>query len=493
MPVSQYELTNLSVNVVNDRGAQQIAIRPYDEVTSLNANQLLLGIGSHGVYKQNIRFSHAEGVPTVLRVTVDEGFICHFVERVEHDVDGEGTVQKRTYVVKIAFDADAFTDRTATELRLGGATNFRSEDAGDQLGLVNASYQRVSLVLQYNWEEGMLGSAVAAGGGQVGSRSIGRYGNLNVITHAPHELAQLQERQYNKTIFLGEILNIQNALKNDDTIDLAELEFRPYTFDTLDSFENLHSANANFKTNFNPTGDWAYIGSGSVYIGSNLVRIPKGLSWRVRCVVPLGLRDTVQGDPQLETPIFRSAMDNSGSGVRGDVLFNSGGQVVDEDGLYLDPPAAPEDTVGHLDVLVMNKEGEVGWLLRPYNQAQEDAWNEAPAHRDAMEDEIMGRSLPQYPGWDVNEEDSHIASTLSMIRPQLDDTYLVLLILKRPYYIDTADNKLKLNDAVWPHASQAGQDWILYEHNPLFPILAISEVIRSIEITDFLTIPIQED
>jgi len=499
MPVAQYELTNINVNRGTDQGHQQIAIRAYDEVTSLNANQILNEVAAHGPACQSGKVSFSKD-GTNLITTVKQGFVAHFVDRVEHDVDGEGEVQKRTYTTKVSFDEDATVTTSLGFLRSLG-TNYRGADLGDVLGVDNPNHVRASLVLQYNWEEGMLGSAVAAGGGTSGSTTLGRYANLRIILQTPERLKELIENQYRKTVFLGELLNLDEAIEDETTLHPEKIEFRPYNFGTLDVHENLRKANENFKVRFNPTGDWCYIQSGSAYIGSTLVQIPKGLSWRVRGVVPSGVRENV-GEwtspggivSELKTPIMDSPIDHTGPGVRGNVHFNSAGQVVDEEGNYYDPPEHDDDRAGQLDVLVMNHDGEIGWVVRPYTYGQEIEWNKALEHKKAMQDYIQAANMPQSPGWDNDDEGSHIASTLSIIRPQLDDTYLVLLILKRPYYVDT-DDKLKLHDAVWPHPSHTThhRDWILYEHNPLFPILTVPEVIRSMEITEFLTIPIQED
>ncbi len=482
MPVSQYELTNLSVNTTTDQGDQQISVRPYHEVTSLNANQLLNDVVAHGPSRQKVEFEQGDN-DDQLRVRVKKGFVGHFIDYVEHDVDGEGNIQRRTYAVKVAFDDDATVTSSVANLRSGGGTEFRSEDNQDQLGVPNPSHQRVSLVLQYNWEEGMLGSAVAAGGGTTGSRAVGSFANLRVIAFTPQRLKTLIENQFKKTLFLGEIINLQNAIETvggEDIIHPERVQFRPYRFDTYESFTNLRKSNDNFKVTFNPTGDWCYVNPGSAYIGSALVTIPEGLSWRTRAVVPMGLRDAIQGDPELRTNILDSS-----------VNFNSAGNVVDSEGNYFSPPEEDEDVAGQLDILVMNQDGEIGWIVRPYTLGQETMWDKPLQFAEDMGDLVSERNLPQTPGWDFDDEDIHIDNTLSVIRAELDDRYLVLLIVKRPYYDDAGD--LKLNSSIWPHYSQASRDWIIYEHNPLFPILSVPDIIKVAEITDLLIIPIQED
>lgn len=484
MPIAQYELTNLSVNQGDDNGDQQIAIRPYDEVTSLNANQLIAQMAAHGPATQKIRFEQPSS--DEVQIVIEKGFVGYFQDRVEHDVDGEGNIQERTYVVKVSFDDDASITRNINNLTLGGGLNFRNQDQGDDIGVDSPAHRRTSLVLQYNWEEGMLGSATAVGGGE--GSGIGRFAQLRVLNEDPNSLANLVESQYKKTLFLGELLNLSEAIDGTE-LHADRIRFRPYDFQTLFTYENLRDANDNMRVSFNPTGDYAYINHGSVYIGSSFIQIPKGLSWRVRGVVPQGLRSTVP--EEVKTPLMETVTDEFST-----VHFNNAGQPVDSEGNRLTPGEEDDDIAGQYDVLVMNKHAEVGWVVRPMTVKEDKRWKDPFEFvRSRGEGYFEGRSVPQTPGVDVEDEDNHIDNPLSIVAPQLDDNYLVLLVLRREYYVNN-DGYLTLHSQMWPREGYEDDylsQWLIYEHNPLFPILTIPDVNKEMNVTDLLIIPIQKD
>ena len=475
MPVAEYELTNLAINGGVDNGDQQIAIRPYDEVTSLNVNQLLNHVAAHGPATMHVVFeqSGSNGV----RIRVKEGFVGYFQDRVEHDIDGDGeNIQDRSYIVKVSFDEDATVERTYQEITQNGAFQiWRNQDYREQLGVDNPAHRRLFLVLQYSWEEGMLGSATGEGGG------VNRHARLWLLNRGPQELFELLPSQYEKTIYLGEILGLDDALDhNDTTIDASQLKFRPLDFQTLDVFENLRMANNNMRVSFNPTGDYLYIGHGKVYLGSSLIEIPEGLAWRVRGVVPRGVSST---DSETKTPILVSSVE-----------FNSSGEPVDEEGNLFEPGSDPEDIKGQYDVLVMNKKGEIGWIVRPMTHADDDAWSKPKTH--AYEKGYAQQSLPQTPGITQEDSDRFIDNPISKISPELNDTYLILLVLRRLYYEEGGN--LHLHNRMWnidskPPFSTRNRDWLIYEHNPLFPFLSIPDATQTMNISDLLTVPIQKD
>jgi hypothetical protein len=101
------------------------------------------------------------------------------------------------------------------------------------------------------------------------------------------------------------------------------------------------------------------------------------------------------------------------------------------------------------------------------------------------------RRLPQAPGWDYTDLDNQVERVIDTLNIRLIRPYIVLAIYKRIYYVGD-DGYLKLNESLFPHPSIADKNFIIYEHNPLFPAVAVPDTSAEVIITDTLVIPVEE-
>ncbi len=470
----QYTLENYNANRVTDVGTQQISIRPYDEVTSLNVNQLLNDIATMGPQVLDVTFSAPSAGE--LQATVAPGFGAFFKDSIEHDL-GTGDPQDRTYVVRVGFETSAAASFSLSVYGTASAANvFRTGDRGDAIGEPSPDNRRLFLVVRYSWEEGMLGSATATGGGS-GAGNVGPFATLTFEQNAPHELAAQNPQLFSKTIYLGELLNLSEALTNDGSGNVivsnaSRIRLRSFarTYESLEAFTNLKKANSNFRVTFNPTGDYIYVNSGQAWIGSSYIKISDRLQHRERIITPLA---NLTSDPDVTPNIFESDLSYHPS--TGEPL-ESGSPVADSSNIR-----------GQYDVLVMDPSGEIGWVIRAFTSAEDAAFYEAQTFAANNAATIENRPLPQTPGWDSSLTSLYIGNTISKITANLIKPYLVLCVLRRLYYVDGSERKLRPN--VW---NTDGSEWLLYEHNPLFPILSVPDVTADFTVSDTLIIPVEE-
>jgi hypothetical protein len=323
---TQYRLQNINANSVLNNGTQQISIQPYKEVTSLNVNQLLTDIVSSGASQCQVEFSTPTN-PRTLRTTVKAGFTAYFLDKVSEVVDEE--VENRSYVVKITFETDAFYDADMSFILPGAGIPteiFRNYDRGSSLGSSSPTHRRIFLVLRYSWEEGMLGASSDVGGGSEGG-AVGKWARLTLTPLSPFQEYQTDYARFSKTIYLGELLNLGQAIQfvDSDYVFIPSLiTFRPQPFghEMKDVFKNLKEANANFKIDINPTGDYIYVGPGKAFLSSSFINIPPGFTQRVRVVTP---SSNIETDPSLQAFVEDSEIQYSSSpspGLAGQPILN---------------------------------------------------------------------------------------------------------------------------------------------------------------------------
>ena len=460
------EYTNRNINRASDIGDQQISIRPYDSVTSLNVNQLLAGTVDQGA--ANLQVSFANEGQNNIRITVAEGSYAFFEDYYNFSLE-EGT-QDRTYAVRVGFESDATIDVDFVNFTIGLPNTYRNEDYGASVD--QPSGNRMYLILQYNWEEGMLSSAAEVGGG-TGTGNVGRYAALSVTNINPHAF---DPTNFRKTIYLGEVLNIAEAIipsgGSDYDVWPNRLHFRPQVIHIgmLKLFDKLRAANAGFHTSFNPTGDFVYVGAGEAFIGSNRVVIPKGFRRRVPVITPDSL---ISANPLVQPPVSTG----DPRFVRQLYFSESTGQPTDA---YGDPLTTASDILGQYDVLAMDRSGSTKWLVRAMTAETEAQRTEAAAF---IENEAMYSELRP-----ASQQATQAPEDLLDL--QIDDTYLILLIVRRIYVQD--GGVLKLHNKVWP-ADYTIADWVIYEHNPFNPLIPVSEMQRELHVSQEFTLPLEEE
>ena len=458
-----YDLINLNVNRPTDQGGQQVSIRPYGAVTSLNANQLIDHIVEHGVYNMDVEFTVTH---QTLTVHIPAGFVAYAQNSVNED-QGEVTVE-RPYVVRVAFTAEATTSFNFGDLAI--EPPFVNEDRGQQVGVEPpVTALRLFLILRYSWEEGMLGSAADAGEG-TGAGSVGRYAALSITDQSPQTLASLDPARYSTTMYLGEILNLNSAANLDgDTWELTQslFRFRPQIWSsrTYRMFEKLREANTNFHIDYNPTGDYLYVGGGRAVIGSDVLEIPRGLRHRIRAIVPLAFENE-------DVPS----------------IFSKGGDLdFTEDGIPMiageEIPYDDTEILGQYDTLCLNREGEIGWVTRPMTATAEASRTAASDYVSGNEDKFYRQPVSQTP---TSRHSSSIANVISRFNMDIDDVYLILAVYRRVYSNDGV--RKTLPSVVWPT-----EPWELYTHNPLQPLLSDPAAVRITAVSHTLVIPVEEN
>lgn len=464
-----YELENLNVNRATDQGRQQISIRPYGAVTSLNANQLLDHIVEHGVYNQDVIFSTSG---QELTLTIPAGFVAYVQDEVR-ETRGDVT-QTRPYIVRVAFSEDAQTSYNFGDF----STDFEfvNEDRGNIIGEDPPSTaRRLFLAIAYSWEEGMLGSAADAGDGS-GSGSVGRYANLFLTELSPSEYVNLHPGRYKRTIFLGEILNLDDAAVFDASTgewNLVQSNFRfrsqIWSSRTNELFEKLRYANSNFHISYNPTGDYVYVNAGSVTLGNEIISIPRGLRHRIRAVVPEAFVN--------DTPpnIFH---------IAGDLSYTADG-IPQHEGS--DIPHDDSSIIGQYDMLLIDRHGDIGWATRLMRFSDEELREDPYIAVEGKEDSLYREPASQTPTTRYESgSTTSIDSVVSRVLMDLDDVYLVLLVLRRVY--DDDGTRKTLPSVVWP-----SEPWELYRHNPFLPFVSDPAVVRGTAVSETLVIPVEDN
>ena len=458
---SQYNIKNLNINSTGDNGSQQITIRPFHAVTSLNANQILLNIVDQGVAQQHISFSSTSG--EVLTITVQKGFTAHIVSVVEEEIEGE--LLARPYVVKIVYAEDAVIDYSTNTFSPG---SYRNEDYENNIGS-SVPFTRYYLYLRYNWDEGLLSSATEG----EGAATVGRYATLFISNESPHLISNGDI--YDRTICIGELLNLSKALSFDTptTVDASKIYLNTSVWQkgNEDVFNNLRDANNNFNISFNPTGDYVYIGPGKGVIQSSILEIPKGLQYRVRGITPTG----ISADPSYTPPIKYS-----------EITYLSSGQPEDPD-TPGDPLPNTSDIIGQLDILTLNAQGEASWVVCPYTLDDMNEWFDPLTPRNYVTLETLEkRPMSQTPNVYTQTALTTVVRRLKIYIPH--EPLIVLGVLRRKY-VDTG-GVYELEETMWPNSST--YEWLLYRHNPLFPLITIPDTYDYMQVNETLLIPVEE-